>query len=166
MLCKNQNCRKELPTRTYQGGRVKVFCSKECKNSYHYQERRKLLISDPAAQREWLGQSAAYRRAHYAKNPGSIRKNNLKRYNLTPQQYDLMLAKQGGVCAICGASSEGNLSVDHDHTCCPGNRSCGKCIRGLLCDPCNQAIGLLKDDPNTVEAAQRYLRGGRATAYA
>ena len=49
-------------------------------------------------------------------------------------------------------------AVDHDHTCCPAGRSCGSCVRGILCRKCNVAIGYLKDDAGYAEAAARYLR--------
>ena len=59
-------------------------------------------------------------------------------YNMTPEAYSAMLERQGGVCAICGKKpGKRKLHVDHDHTCCPGKVSCGKCVRGLLCRGCN-----------------------------
>lgn len=74
----------------------------------------------------------------------SDRKQNLARHHMTPEQFDAMLAAQGGGCAVCGNEVEpgkrgpfGVLCVDHDHKCCAGTHSCGKCIRGLLCTPCN-----------------------------
>lgn len=58
-------------------------------------------------------------------------------------------------CRICG-TREG-LVCDHDHDCCPGKRSCGRCVRGALCGPCNRAIGLMQDDPDRLIAAAAYL---------
>jgi hypothetical protein len=77
-------------------------------------------------------------------------------------QYKQMLDGQGGVCAICGEPPvEGkNLSIDHDHSCCPGRTTCGKCIRGLLCNGCNLGIGYLKDDIERLRKAMAYLVKG------
>jgi len=64
------------------------------------------------------------------------------KYGLTVDDYNRLLAEQDGRCAICRGKSVKNrrLCVDHDHACCPGGRSCGKCIRGLLCNQCNRKI--------------------------
>lgn len=82
------------------------------------------------------------------------------RHGLTLADYDRILTAQDGVCAICGGVNQnGNaLSVDHDHGCCPSSsRSCGKCIRGLLCSSCNHGLGRMKDDPARLRAAADYL---------
>lgn len=77
------------------------------------------------------------------------RRSRLKKYGLTLEQYDEMLAKQGGVCAICKKpeTRKGSewLSIDHDHKCCPQTKGCcGKCVRGLLCHNCNRWLGILE----------------------
>lgn len=86
-------------------------------------------------------------------------KHRLHYYGITAAQYDAMLERQGGGCAICGeqCTSGRRLAIDHDHTCCPGDKTCGKCVRGLLCGPCNQGIGKLKDSPRLLIAAASYL---------
>jgi hypothetical protein len=69
------------------------------------------------------------------------RKNSdlIYQYNITSETYAQMLEGQGGVCLGCEDPPEPGklLCVDHDHDCCPGKKSCGKCVRGLLCGPCN-----------------------------
>ena len=50
-----------------------------------------------------------------------------------------------------------SFCVDHDHTCCPKESSCGSCIRGFLCHACNAGIGYLKDDPQTIARALTYV---------
>ena len=71
-------------------------------------------------------------------------------YGITEAQYNELLERQGGGCAICGRTQEENgraryLSVDHDHRCCPGKKSCGKCVRGLLCLRCNNDMGWFEE---------------------
>lgn len=92
----------------------------------------------------------------------SNRKNNLKySHQITASQYDKILADQDFRCAICQKQADHdsrNLSVDHDHLCCPSNRSCGNCIRGLLCTACNMGLGHFKDSIPIISSALRYLR--------
>jgi hypothetical protein len=82
------------------------------------------------------------------------------RSGITLPEYELLLSAQGGVCALCGSDDPrgtGRFVIDHDHGCCPGKRSCGACIRGLLCHPCNSAIGLFGEDVVVLTAAIDYL---------
>lgn len=84
----------------------------------------------------------------------------LQRMGLTSKAFDALLASQGGVCAICQGPPTGRwkqFHIDHDHACCSGNRSCGQCVRGLLCDRCNSALGYLRDSPTVVSRALDYL---------
>lgn len=71
-------------------------------------------------------------------------------YSLSDGEYDALYEAQGGMCYTCGLWT-GNrglskkLSVDHDHSCCAAPPICGKCIRGLICSPCNSLIGQIGD---------------------
>lgn len=84
-------------------------------------------------------------------------------YGMTRAQWNALLESQGGKCAICGTTEgRGNgktnhFHIDHDHGCCPGKKSCGKCIRGLLCNQCNPMLGYAQDDPKILRAAAAYL---------
>lgn len=74
------------------------------------------------------------------------------KYGITSSEYDTMLAKQNGVCAGCGTDDTGRydkFEIDHDH-------ETGK-VRGLLCGPCNRALGLLKDNADTAISLAAYL---------
>lgn len=80
-------------------------------------------------------------------------------YRMTKDQFEALKMDQGCVCAICGKHPDHGRGwhVDHDHNCCPGAKSCGKCVRGLLCHSCNTGIGALGDDPAMLESALKYL---------
>lgn len=89
-------------------------------------------------------------------------------YGLNRAAYDALLAEQGGRCAICNIpSSECRLplAVDHDHSCCLSRggkrRTCGNCVRGLICENCNRAIGLMHDSPERLRRAAEYLQRPR-----
>jgi len=81
------------------------------------------------------------------------RRHHLARaFNMTLEEYADRLARQNGVCAICGTADTRPWSVfdvDHDH-------GTGQ-VRGLLCHPCNVILGQCKDDANTLRAAVAYL---------
>lgn len=118
----------------------------------------------PARRIEKLAANRQWATAH----PEKIRANSLRDFHLTVEQYNALLAKQGGVCAICKKPETrtvngkvSNLAVDHDQSCCAeSSKSCGKCIRGLLCYRCNTAIGLLFDDLTILEQAMFYVLRG------
>jgi hypothetical protein len=67
---------------------------------------------------------------------------------MTLAEFDAMLKRQGGGCAICATTKPGGMydvfQVDHDHSCCPGRYTCGKCVRALLCVSCNRKVGWLE----------------------
>jgi hypothetical protein len=93
---------------------------------------------------------AEYRRTGRAKEP--LRRAHLKaKYGLTVEQYDELLASQGGGCAVCGrtATEKRPLHVDHDHV-------SGR-VRGILCFNCNVGIGSFQDSPTVMLAALEYL---------
>lgn len=97
---------------------------------------------------------------YYQNNPDKWRKHLLKRYGITIEHYDALLSEQGHACAICKKSRSEfnrNFAVDHNHVCCPGTNSCGKCVRGLLCTNCNQGIGSFRDSSMLMHTGAAYL---------
>lgn len=94
-------------------------------------------------------------------NPGKMTDwHRMNYYNLSPDSFLILLEKQVNCCRICKKKFTELLTpcVDHDHSCCPGKTSCGKCIRALLCGPCNNGLGCFKDNPNLLHSAEEYLR--------
>lgn len=94
-------------------------------------------------------------------SPLLSRTRNLKKYNLSLDDYHALLENQSFRCKICkqkDTSFRKRLSVDHDHSCCPGEGSCGKCIRGLLCHHCNAALGNVKDNIEVLQTMIEYLK--------
>jgi hypothetical protein len=108
-------------------------------NSYRAKNRPKLLEQS----REWFESNPE---AYYSKH---LEKN----YGITVEQWKLMFESQGFACAICRTttnSSNQKWSTDHCHT-------TGK-VRGILCQPCNTGIGLLKDNVDVLQQAIEYLK--------
>lgn len=86
-----------------------------------------------------------------------------KKYGLTVEDFNVMMAAQNGCCAICSVSFASldpatgkplRICVDHDHV-------TGK-ARGLLCDPCNKGLGMFSDDQARIGAAIAYLESHAA----
>lgn len=75
------------------------------------------------------------------------------RYGLTPEQYTPFLKLVGSKCPIC--LKRGVEVIDHDHACCSGRQTCGKCVRGMLCKACNSSLGTLTDEG--IRRAMKYL---------
>lgn len=92
---------------------------------------------------------------HYHTENGQkiYRKNHLKKYNMTIDEYGKKVEEQNNLCAICNEpenqKKNKHLCVDHSHI---TNEN-----RGLLCSNCNRAIGLLKDDIEILKKAIIYL---------
>ena len=64
--------------------------------------------------------------------------------------YNTLLRQQYGVCAICGdPPGKRKFAIDHDHK--------TDKVRGLLCFKCNVAVGFLRDDPNLMLCASKYI---------
>jgi hypothetical protein len=87
------------------------------------------------------------------------RQGHLRRkFNITQERYEELLAAQGGGCAVCSKRPKPgkSLHVDHDHT--------TGAVRGLLCFSCNAALGHLRDDPALIDALMAYVLGANPLA--
>lgn len=152
------------------------YCSNACKMAALYERRNprqqrfcpvcEIDITDRRRNTVYCSKKCtAEQRRRDGRLSASSRKNRLKRYGLTQESFDELLASQGGGCAICGSveprTHHGRWHIDHDHACCVASNdqpTCGNCVRGLLCGPCNTGLGQFADDPDRLDAAARYLR--------
>jgi hypothetical protein len=79
-------------------------------------------------------------------------------YNISLDDYDSLWDAQNGRCAAClSLGADRSLCVDHDHSCCPSDKSCGNCVRGLLCTRCNALLGSAQDEVNVLKGCLAYL---------
>lgn len=108
-------------------GNPRRLC-KDCE----YVQKKETRAKDPA---KWQGQ----RRAAVIKH----------KYGITIQEYDALLTKQNGACAVCLNVVDYLLHVDHCH-------QTGR-VRGLLCKDCNWGLGNLKDSVEILQSAITYL---------
>ena len=91
----------------------------------------------------------AWNKAHPERFRMNQRRSTLKRrYGITSEEFDALLAAQGGGCAVCLAQN-GSWHVDHDHE--DGH------MRGILCARCNRSIGAFEDDESLLRQAAEYL---------
>jgi hypothetical protein len=123
------------------------------------ERRRKRYAEDPAYRARQIAGGRAWKKANQEKvNANSRRKyaedptrELLRRYGITNADYEAMLARQNGVCAICKSKRPGEkLCVDHCHIC--------KKVRRLLCGGCNLGLGHYKHNPELTGAATNYLK--------
>lgn len=146
-------------------------CRQPCKSCY------------PQSQSKWRENNIEKRRAYdrerrpagsphrwtLPEDPVSKRDHYYKRtYGISLERYSQILKSQDYKCAICrlpeSKISRKNglpmwLCIDHDHTCCPGTKSCGDCVRGLLCHLCNTGLGKFRDNALFLANAAKYVKG-------
>ena len=158
----------------------------ECESYMRYAERRlkQIIESQPPdppkaknppfkPTKEWTREYQRKYRLTPAGRKQLHRSNLMALYRLTIEQYEDVYMQQGGCCAICRdkisraydpsvektarGPKRGQAYIDHNHACCPGRRTCGKCLRGLLCSRCNAGLGSFRDKPDLLMAAVKYL---------
>jgi hypothetical protein len=142
-------------------GKPKTPDRKKYQHDWYIANREKLI----ARAKQWAQthpeKRNAYSRKYKKENPEKrhmiqFRSRLKTRYNIDPDYYFELLAKQNNVCAICKnpeSNSTGKsymLAVDHEHR-------TGK-VRSLLCKGCNLGIGNMKESPERLIAAAQYLK--------
>lgn len=122
-------CKTTKPLEQFRNNGVKHAYCRPCQNEYN---------------KEWYYKNRE-RGLRWRKN------GNLKRtFGITLDEFEVMLKKQNGVCAICKTKpEEKHLAVDHCHN---SNK-----VRALLCGNCNRGLGMFKNDIALMQKAIDYL---------
>lgn len=146
---KCSRCKAELPPE-----RKCNYC-KSCKREYDHErlERQATEAGKPPPRRN---RERALQIGMSSSDPHYMRAYRLQyTYGITLADYRRMLHWQGGKCAICRRSPPKGkrLYVDHDHA--------TGAVRGLLCNGCNVALGVIESNPARVRAAKAYMRAAR-----
>lgn len=121
---------------------------KVCKKKATYEWREKNKDVYNAGAKRWRDNNKDKEYGHEIK----------RRYGLTLEKYNEMLATQDYKCALCNKKhndkiKRGRLYVDHCHA--------GGQVRSLLCGGCNSALGYFNDDIELMEKAIAYLRANK-----
>lgn len=105
----------------------------------------------------WKARTEEVKLAAREKSRAYHRKLRLRKYGLTEESYAALVDASGLFCPLC--RTEPARAIDHCHR-------TGR-VRGLICDRCNVALGLFRDNPETLRRAIKYLKaaasGGAAT---
>lgn len=173
------SCKQDkLPNQFYKAKDQKdgldYYC-KECRNTNtinsHELKSKKCSVDDCTKP----NYAKEYCRVHYerVRRNGSInRKTNISvlepyrikeithRYHVDIEWYR---ANVMGPCQICKEKPyQAPLHIEHDHACCGGSGSCGKCIRGLVCASCNSHVrhwdkGTIRKDNRFYDSIKEYI---------
>ena len=129
--------------------RTCTLCKKKQKESDFYKSNHNCKTCKNKMVRSW-------RKENPEKYFLYDRKIKLKnKYGMTPEDYDRIFSAQKGKCAICLTDDylkkNRHYNIDHDH-------KTGK-VRGLLCNKCNQNIGIIEDNIKyNLERIIKYLK--------
>jgi Recombination endonuclease VII len=135
--------------------------------AFSNKQHRNRYATDPAHRTEKLAANRTWRMAHRDElnaewsekwhtdeefreaRKAAARLRRLRKYGLTPADYERLLREQDGLCAFCHRRPARGLVVDHCHA---TNK-----VRGLLCDKCNSGLGFFEDDAERMRTGAGYI---------
>jgi len=141
--------------------RKKLYMKTYYENTKHKKREYREVNKEKIKERKKLYASANKdkRKGYLESNKDKIRHRRLQRkYNITLEQHRTMMEAQGNMCKICRISLIGlstkQIATDHCHK---RDAEGKKVVRGILCQKCNTAIGMMQDNPKILRAAAKYL---------
>jgi len=121
-------------------------------------------VCDREKKREWRAENPEKvkkqnKKSNSKRTTEQHRKSDLrKKYGMTLEDFETMIAKQGHLCAICSTDlselNTKNVHIDHCHT--NGH------VRGILCRKCNVGLGFFMDNKENLRSAIEYLEANDA----
>lgn len=155
---KNREIKKDKTRKYYQSHKEKMKEERRERYALDTEGERSKGRENYALHREKLNnRTRAYRKANPLKHKGHALKY---RHGITLEDYARMYKEQWGMCGICGKPGKSMLDskvktqeilyIDHCHR--------TKKVRGLLCNNCNSAIGLFREDIKAIENSLNYLK--------
>lgn len=149
---KNKDRIKANASRYYAENREKVLKRLADRHRENPEIMRKRVNDYYHTNPEYRAKSRLYSKKWVENNPSQrkrhVRRSRIRKYGITPEQYDAMLEAQGNRCAICGGGNRRPMAIDHCH-------KTGK-VRALLCDSCNTSLGHIERD-GFLEKALQYI---------
>ena len=128
--------------------------------AYRARRRERRKLAREANPEVYRAEQQRYRERHAKRLRLKDQRRACEKHGLSLEDYKTMLLMQGGRCATCGfvaARQRRSLDIDHDHDCCPGTYSCGRCVRGLLCSGCNNTLGRVRDNASLLRSLASYV---------
>lgn len=149
-------CGKPVPQTTGRG-RMRKVCSTKCFGTRRYYRLKQTCSRCGVSKTEGHGRYC---------DECTMRARLMawsRRHGLSLTELVALYLEQNCQCAVCHTPmvwvrSERSMHIDHDHACCPGELSCGACVRGLLCPLCNVGLGSFLDDVDRLAGGIEYLR--------
>jgi len=135
-------CKAFVPELLFYGNKTE----RKCGNCINTRVNEMRMDAGPEARQaradyvwDWRSRNQTRTRAHAIKT----------KYQVTPEWYEAKLEEQGGHCALCPQTmvpGRSFLFIDHNHECCDSDKkTCGKCVRGILCYRCNTMLWAIEN---------------------
>ena len=147
------HCRAHYVMKSRYGTYTPTFICRSCGDPYVY-------ISKHVNNKDWCNSCMSLWDLYF-ENGSQGAGNKLFVYGMTILNYHELVVAHEGRCKICGQTSN-KLTIDHNHQCCSETKSyksCGRCIRGLLCSSCNTMLGYYENHsgPLVLDVFDKYL---------
>ena len=146
-----------------------TYCYQRARESGEIVPRKRAVVSDTHITCQKCSRSLPV--AKFKKHRGTVSGYEhtcrfcgklFERYGINSVVYEELYLNQEGMCAICPKKLVlygRGTHIDHDHSCCSSNsKGCGRCVRGLLCQPCNLGLGNFRDSEEYLLRAVEYLK--------